>query len=347
MLATRVMAVLGLSAIEEDIYRHFLRHPRTPWGSLRLAVRADQDGGAGFYAGRCTPIAAQRALGRLRELRAIQGEESRLWATEPAMLIPRLAEDRLEWLYREMRELLHTHPIVAALERDRPAQTGTAGPTAPGIERIEDLARVRGLIDDLSFFARTEVLSAEPYDALSPHSIAYARPLDLRCLRRGVRIRHLVRRKALHDAPTVGYLREIAAHGAEVRGTEDLSELILVYDRHTALVPVDPVDTARGTFCVRESGLVGNIITLFERLWEDAEDLSALADAVSPDTRELSTVQREVLRCMCTASKDEVGARTLGVSLRTYRRHIAELMSLLDAGNRAQAALTARERGWI
>ncbi|WP_149180180.1 response regulator transcription factor [Streptomyces sp. TRM49041] len=328
------MAVLGFSSTEEDIYRHFLRHPYTSCDDVHLAVRTDRDG-------------AQRALERLRELRALQGEESRLWATEPTTLIPRLAEGRLERLHREMLELTHTHPITAALERDRPAQTDAAGPAAPGIERIEDLALVRGLIDDLAFFARTEVLSAEPYDALSPHNIEHARPLDLRCLRRGVRIRNLVRRTALCDAPTVGYLREIAAHGAEVRVAEDFSELILVYDRHTALVPVDPRDTARGALCAREGALVGNIITLFERLWADAENLGALVDAADPDAPELSTVQREVLHCMCSVSKDEVGARKLGVSLRTYRRHIADLMHLLDSDNRAQAALAARERGWI
>ncbi|MFC7718494.1 helix-turn-helix domain-containing protein [Nonomuraea recticatena] len=46
-------------------------------------------------------------------------------------------------------------------------------------------------------------------------------------------------------------------------------------------------------------------------------------------------------------SKDEVGAQRAGMSLRTYRRHIADLLRMLDAGNRAQAALMARERGWV
>ncbi len=50
---------------------------------------------------------------------------------------------------------------------------------------------------------------------------------------------------------------------------------------------------------------------------------------------------------MCQVSKDEIGARALGVSVRTYRRRIADLLTTLNAGNRAQAALAARERGWI
>lgn len=56
-------------------------------------------------------------------------------------------------------------------------------------------------------------------------------------------------------------------------------------------------------------------------------------------------MERRVLLAMCTVGKDEAGARELGVSVRTYRRHVADLMQLLGAASRAQAALLARERG--
>ncbi|WP_371623879.1 DNA-binding response regulator [Streptomyces sp. NBC_01116] len=60
-----------------------------------------------------------------------------------------------------------------------------------------------------------------------------------------------------------------------------------------------------------------------------------------------SGIERRVLVSMCTVGKDEAGARELGVSVRTYRRHVADLMQTLGAASRAQAALLARERGWI
>ncbi len=47
------------------------------------------------------------------------------------------------------------------------------------------------------------------------------------------------------------------------------------------------------------------------------------------------------------ATKDESGARDLGISVRTYRKHVASLMPRLQATNRFQAALLARERGWF
>jgi len=50
---------------------------------------------------------------------------------------------------------------------------------------------------------------------------------------------------------------------------------------------------------------------------------------------------------MCKVGKDEIGARDLGISVRTYRRHVADLLKVLDASSRPHAALLARERGWI
>jgi sugar-specific transcriptional regulator TrmB len=333
-METHDMSVLGLSPTEEEVYRHFLRNPRTSPHDLHVLLRSDRS-------------SAGRIVARLRELLLLQGEADDLWATDPDIAVPRLVEERLEDLHRELRHLAHTRPLLESLHRDRPAPAGGQQASTTGIERLEDLRLVRGRIDDLAFFAREEVLSAEPYDALSKENIEHARPLDLRCLRRGVRIRNLVRAATLRDPATLAYLRELHAHGAEIRVAPEFSELMLIYDRHTALVPIDPGDTAKGALLARENGLVGNIITLFGRLWDAAEDFTALVDAGDAATPELSETQRQVLICMCEVPKDEAGARKVGVSLRTYRRHIADLMHLLDADNRAQAALLARERGWI
>jgi DNA-binding NarL/FixJ family response regulator len=43
--------------------------------------------------------------------------------------------------------------------------------------------------------------------------------------------------------------------------------------------------------------------------------------------------------------KDETAARELGLSLRTYRRRVADLMAALGADSRFQAGLRARELG--
>ena len=46
---------------------------------------------------------------------------------------------------------------------------------------------------------------------------------------------------------------------------------------------------------------------------------------------------------LASGSKDEAAARALGMSLRTYRRRVAELMTAVGATSRFQAGLRARE----
>lgn len=335
---THSMSVLGLTSAEEDVYRHYLRNPGTPARAVHVVIPSDRE-------------SAVRAIGRLRELWLLHGDDDGMWATDPGVAVPRLAEEQLDSAHRTMRQLVNTRPILWSLQRDRPvpgAEPPSSGEAEPALRRLEDLRQVRAHIDQLAFSARSEVLASEPYDALSPENIAYARHLDLRCLRRGVRIRSLVRARALEDPGTLDHLRELRAGGARIRVADELSELMLVYDRRTALVPIDARDTSRGALCTEESSLVNSLVGLFERLWAAATDFDGLAATEDGgQAARLTDAQHRVLTTMCAASKDETGARQAGMSLRTYRRHISDLLRLLGASNRAQAALLARERGWV
>ncbi|MGW7429241.1 helix-turn-helix transcriptional regulator [Streptomyces sp. NPDC054861] len=325
------MRVLGLSELEESIYRHFLRNPDTTDGDIHLLLRADR-------------AAVADAQARLRELGLLYPTDRQtVCPTDPAVAVDRLTDLRLRELHQELQEVTRSRHLVAELRDEQcPA---LASPQS--VERMENVAQIRGRIDDLAFFAREEILSVEPYTALTPENIEHSRPLDLRCLSRGVRIRNVVLREALDDPLTVGYLRELTAKGAQIRATDDLSERILVYDRRTALVPIDPENTSRGALVARETGLVSGILALFEKIWCQATDLSAIIADAEECPGGLAETEREVLKSMCHVGKDEIGARDLGMSVRTYRRHVADLLRVLGASSRPHAALLARERGWI
>ncbi|NEE31031.1 helix-turn-helix transcriptional regulator, partial [Streptomyces sp. SID7982] len=122
--------------------------------------------------------------------------------------------------------------------------------------------------------------------------------------------------------PTVAYLRELTAQGASIRAADTLSERILVYDRRTALVPVDPSDTSRGALVTQQAGLVSNILALFEKIWAESTDLSTLIDTHASPSDVLSEMEQRVMEEMCRVAKDETGARNLDISVRTYRRHV-------------------------
>ncbi|MFK4191882.1 MULTISPECIES: helix-turn-helix transcriptional regulator [Streptomyces] len=328
------MAVLGLTAAEEELYRHLLRNPGVELDEAHVLLRQE-------------PLTLDAAVRRLRELNVIREDDGKAWPHKPDLVVNRLAQQRLEEFYSTIRTLSDLKPIVDSLTRDARDQ-GPKSEHAP-VERLMGLSAIRERLDELAFFARTEVLASEPYDALTLENIEHSRPLDLRCLRRGVVLRSLVRASAVADDTTRAYLQELTAAGARIRVVEDLSELMIVYDHHTTLVPVDPKNTSKGALCSSEEGIVTTVVNNFERLWAGAEeftDLVGQGDDSSGDP-ELTDLQVQVLRAMCTVGKDETGARQVGTALRTYRRHISELMRLLGAENRAHAALLARERGWV
>ncbi|MFF7726008.1 helix-turn-helix transcriptional regulator [Streptomyces sp. NPDC008001] len=325
------MGLLGLSTAEEDIYRHFLRHPGTSADDIHLRIHTAKE-------------TVRTALDRLHGLGLLRrAEDGTVTPADPGIAVDRLTDLRLRELHHELQQVTQSRHLIAELQ----AEQGRRAPAPKGVERMEDLARIRERIDDLSFFAREEILSVEPYTALTQENIDHARPLDARCLRRGVRIRNVVLKEALDHPPTLAYLRELTARGAEIRVACDISERILVYDRHTALVPADPDDTSRGALVAQEAGLVANILALFEKIWDQATDLAALIDEPAEGAAGLSAMEQRVLESMCSVGKDEIGARDLGISVRTYRRHVADLLRVLNASSRAHAALLARERGWI
>ncbi|MDH6705820.1 hypothetical protein P3T27_002542 [Kitasatospora sp. MAA19] len=324
------MSTLGLDPVEERLYRHFLRNPETTDENVHLLLHT-------------SPAAVRAALDRLIELGLLhQSDAGALTASDPGLAVDRLSRLRLLSLHEELQQVTQSRRLIDELRREQ----GPRSHPAQDVEQLEALEEIRTRIDDLAFFARHEILSAEPYTELTPENIAHARPLDARCLQRGVRMRSMILRQALSHPSTAGYLHELAAQGAEIRVLDDLSERILVYDRETVLVPADPTDTSRGALLTRQPGLVANALALFEKIWNEASDLPDPA-AQSDAAHRLSAVEQLVLAEMCQAGKDDIGARNLGISVRTYRRHIAEILRVLGAGGRAQAALLARERGWI
>ncbi|MFD8980134.1 helix-turn-helix transcriptional regulator [Streptomyces sp. NPDC059564] len=324
------LLVLGLTATEERIYRHFLRNPGTLDEDIHLLLHAPRE-------------EVEAARERLSQLGLLQGDRTSVFATDPETAVGRLTDLQLRVLHEQLQQVTQSRHLVADLK----AEQGARSLAPQGVERLEVLSQIRDRIDDLAFFAREEILSVEPYSALTPDNIVHARPLDTRCLRRGVRICSIVRKEALDHPPTVAYLRELTAQGASIRVAESFSERILVYDRQTALVPVDPADTSRGALVTQQAGLVSNILALFEKIWDQAVDLAVLTGDGSDSVDVLSVIERRVLEELCRVGKDETGARNLDISVRTYRRHVADVLRVLGASSRPHAALLARERGWI
>lgn len=333
------LAFLDVDPEDERFYRVLLRSGGA--GPEQLVRHADLDEGA-------VRVLQERAT----RLGLAAMTDGLLRPASPAKAVQHLIDARLARIRQELESRAAADAIVASLLAERDVSTTSdaiAGADRPPMERLVGIEQVRAAIDELTFFSRSEGMTTWPRGVMRPEIIETSRPADARILRRGIRMRSLFGAAALDDPATMAYLRELAGKGAEVRISRLDLERILIFDRAAALTPIDPSDSSRGALLTREPGLVTTLVSLFDRMWGQAQEIPAAADEEGPalSGERPTELERRILESLCTADKDENGARDVGISVRTYRKYVATLMQRLDASNRFHAALLARERGWI
>ena len=116
-----------------------------------------------------------------------------------------------------------------------------------------------------------------------------------------------------------------------------------IIDSRTALVCADPTLDARAS-TIHALSVIRALEKLFESMWQG----SALASGpIDFGNQARSDMAREVLRCLRLGLTDEVAARELSISVRTYRRYVADIMRVLAADSRFQAGVRAAALGLL
>lgn len=214
---------------------------------------------------------------------------------------------------------------------------------------MAEIVTIRG---DLELLARTEHL----FSSVREEFICAARDLNT-WSRPGARqaprdrlgssgtpqIRKLYSPAVLADERSREHLSELVGRGAQVRiAATALPHETIVIDRRFAILAGLNAPEGREYTMTTASSLVGGTYALFEAAWETATDLTAFPHGDQP---RLDAESRTVLRALGSGATDETAARELGMSLRTHRRRVAELLNALDAGSRFQAGMRAGELG--
>lgn len=130
--------------------------------------------------------------------------------------------------------------------------------------------------------------------------------------------------------------------GEQIRVLPELpTRMFIIGTTHVILPePLGFVDEPRTL--TRQRGLVEAMILWFESMWDRAAPVTGLDRAEArPDLR------RFLLQQLATGAQDEQIARRLGVSLRTVRRRVADILTELGADSRFQAGVEAARRGWL
>lgn len=201
-------------------------------------------------------------------------------------------------------------------------------------------------IEALLASAHDEVLVMSTVSVVARDPIGEVRRVDHRNLRRGVRYRVIVPDTARTAPALAARLGALSLAGADTRTVPEVPTDALVVDGRAVVLPVDrdAGGTSLGTAVFRLASVVTTTLELFERVWPVAVPMSP---SDLPEAAELNTRERELLSLLSAGSTDESAASRLGVSVRTVRRMVADIMNRLGARSRFQAGVKAADRGWL
>jgi DNA-binding CsgD family transcriptional regulator len=182
-----------------------------------------------------------------------------------------------------------------------------------------------------------DLLFLRPDTWAMPRESAMSRVVG-RAVASGRRSRAVYPLRALHEAPDA--LRVRVDEGEEVRIVDDLPTRLFVIAGTHAILPEPLGFSDSPRLLVRQGALVAALTLLFELCWERAVPFAEVPGAHRAE-------RIFILRQLRAGVKDEQIARTMGLSLRTVRRRIADLMIELGADTRFQAGAEAVRRGWL
>ncbi|MFC5884927.1 LuxR family transcriptional regulator [Kitasatospora sp. CM 4170] len=120
-------------------------------------------------------------------------------------------------------------------------------------------------------------------------------------------------------------------------------ETVLV-DNQVVLACADLVTGNRQAAVVRDVSVIRTLHNLFAGVWRRAIPVEQQLDFGGWARAEFA---RRILDRLNAGVTDEVAARELSVSVRTYRRYVAEIMEMLGANSRFQAGARAAELGLL
>jgi DNA-binding CsgD family transcriptional regulator len=284
----------------------------------------------------------REALDELLELTLLRpAVDSRtLRAVSPEVGLTRLlARNQNQLLFRQ-QQLESARTAIAALS----AEFIDRQPDDEMVLRLDSLEAVRDRLEELAATATEECLSLMRGGAVRPDAIQAGKHPNQLALERGVVIRSIFQDSFRNDPDTLRYARWLADLGGLTRTVPLLPMRLVIVDRSIALVPTDPSDGRRGALELHGAALIQPLCALFDELWRSGADFG---QPTARDDQDLTGSERALLELLGQGHTDESAGRKLGLSLRTVRRMMQDLMNRLGAESRFQAGAQAVRKDWL
>ncbi|MGW1259831.1 DUF6879 family protein [Streptomyces sp. NPDC002513] len=322
---------LGLSKAAETIYREMLLHPQETLPQLaartQLTLDSVRDGLDELH--EVALVSTSSQVDEYRALNPIDGVKKLLARQQDEMLV---FQRRLE------ASLAAATRLIAQCSELGGASPGSEGDELLGIEAI------RGRLEELSEAAVRTIMTFAPGGAHTEADLLASRGPNARLLERGVRSQTIYLDSIRNDQATCDHVQWLNDHGAMARTTAALPTRMIIFDRRVAVLPTDTQDAAVGAVVLRGRGNVAALCALFDELWAGA---TPWGDRPQRKETGLTGQEVQVIRLLAEGITDEAIAKRLGVSTRTVRRLVANVMTVLDARSRFEAGVRAVQGGWI
>ncbi|MFF1462168.1 LuxR C-terminal-related transcriptional regulator [Streptomyces sp. NPDC058330] len=270
--------------------------------------------------------------------------------SDAQVLIPVNADVALAELSRPVEEALRKKQaeLQSLISLFAPIQ---AAYTAAKHEQRSSLTTITGndlISATLDYAVRScqeELITVQPGGGRKPELLEEALRRDLAVLGRGVRQRTLYQHSARTHLPTLRYIEEVTAGGAEVRTLDQLTERVIICDRRVAFVP-GAGDRRSSALEIRHPAIIQLLVKNFEEAWERAAPVR-WAEPGEPEPGANEEIQRAILRLLVQGHTDDSIARRLGTSRRTVAGHVSRISAALGSNSRAQLGFLIAGKGLL
>jgi len=315
----------ALSTLDDQswiLYRYILdRGPAPDLDELRAELRISPEG-------------FDQCLERLRLLRLLRTDSTHgLIAVRPDVAAADVVDPLERQIYRLREEADGVRDtfrkLTSVYSRHQERQLRRDGET---ITSIPVDAGINCVISEIVYGGVTMVSLLHPgpvwFGALVDQVIAHAATIT----EQGASIQ-IVHGAASTNRASDGSLLTTAVPGCETRVVPDIVVGAVILRGQAAFLPTAAGSSDNAVVMVREATVVGALSSAFDQHWSAAVRLD---EDVQPDAAG-DEVKRRILELLAQGARDEMIARRVGMSVRTCRKYVAEIMRETGAQSRFQA----------
>lgn len=212
------------------------------------------------------------------------------------------------------------------------------------VEVLEDPHQIQRLIIDYGRDVAEQVLICQPGQGYTADAQEESVKKDQELLSHGVVRRNIYHESTRDHMPTRKAVAALIPAGGEYRTLPHVPVRMMIFDQKLVVISRQS-GTDLAALVIRDVNLIRIFTDLYNTAWDVASPFPT--DTAPQQTGQLNSVQQSILKGMAAGYADENIARRLDLNVRTCRRHIAWMLEELGASSRFQAAIKAREAGWI